>query len=53
MGSLMAQIDLVVFCKYIFPTSNDINLDVTVCSLLGGGVFHCPSSLSCLTLIRI
>ena len=25
----------------------DINLDVTLCSLLAGGVFRCPSSLSC------
>ncbi len=24
----------------------DINLDVTLCSLLVGGVFHCPSGLS-------
>ncbi len=26
----------------------DINLDVTLCSLLAGGVFCCPSGLSCL-----
>ncbi len=25
----------------------DINLDVTLCSLLAGGVFRCPSGLSC------
>ena len=24
----------------------DINLDVTLCSLLAGGVFRCPSGLS-------
>ncbi len=29
----------------------DINLDVTLCSLLAGGVFRCPSSLSCLVTI--
>ena len=63
MGSLMAPIDLTlkaqveviqvlsdtraVFCKYIFPSSTDINLYVTLCSLLAGGVLRCPSGHSC------
>ena len=38
-----------VFCRYIFHSSSiAINLGVTSCSLLAGGVFHCPSVFSCL-----
>ncbi len=31
---------------YFLVAFDTINLDVTLCSLLAVGVFHCPSSLS-------
>ncbi len=34
-----------------FLVEFDINLDITLCSLLAGGVLRCPSGLSCLWLI--
>ncbi len=33
---------------YFIVVTFDINLGATSCSLLAGGVFRCPSGLSCL-----
>ncbi len=35
---------------YFIVVAFDINLSVTSCSLLAGGVFRCPSGLSCFEL---
>ncbi len=38
---------------YFIVVAFDINLGVTSCSLLAGGVLRCPSGLSCSNYFRV